>query len=585
MAEKKLYVRSKKTPKRKRKIYLGITTVMILLLAIAAISILHSSLERRTTEYIRRARESYDIGDYENALLYLRRVKEDEETAEVLLLMADCYEAMENYPRALETLRKLNTAEPAVANRIQAIEQRKLQQTLAKQITIAGVELDSNAQSATLDNLNLTDEELQELAGLYTLDRLSVRNNLISDISALSQLKGLDELDLSGNQVRNISPLSELGSLRELNLDGNPVENCDALRALRYLNRLSVVDTGMNETVIRELADDLPGCSIQFGTKGSERILITGEIFDLSTTELTLSQKGLSDIGMLQGFTELKVLNLSENDISDIRPLMELSKLESLNIDENSVSDLRPLIGLPNLIKLEAADNQISETTSTGSIERLTELDLSGNPIRDFSGLGRLGFLKILDLRETSIADSDLRELYGLRSIYSIDLRNNSGLSDIAIGALKSALPGCIIATSELIYEIDLSGHLVRSDEKSLVFPSGGITDLNGISRMTCLEELNLRDNGIVSLYPFEVTASKASIRKLNLADNQIRDVLSLYALSSIEELDLSGNQIQTVASLRKLTTLKKLNLSGNPVSEEEVSNLREWLPGCEIYF
>ena len=32
MAEKKLYVRSKKTPKRKRKIYLGITTVMILLL-------------------------------------------------------------------------------------------------------------------------------------------------------------------------------------------------------------------------------------------------------------------------------------------------------------------------------------------------------------------------------------------------------------------------------------------------------------------------------------------------------------------------------------------------------------------------
>ena len=61
--------------------------------------------------------------------------------------------------------------------------------------------------------------------------------------------------------------------------------------------------------------------------------------------------------------------------------------------------------------------------------------------------------------------------------------------------------------------------------------------------------------------------------------------MLSLYALSALEELDLSGNQIQTVASLRKLTTLKKLNLSGNPISEEEVNNMREWMPECEIIF
>ena len=262
-----------------------------------------------------------------------------------------------------------------------------------------------------------------------------------------------------------------------------------------------------------------------------------------------------------------------------------LSKLEILNIDNNLINDLRPLIGLPLLSKLEATNNLIQETTAVGSIEKLTDLNLSGNPVHDYSGLGRLKALKILNLTNTGITDADLQELYGLKSIYNIDLRDNAGLSDRAVGALKSALPGCAIMTSELVYEIDFSGHLVRSDEKKLVFPSGGISDLSGLSKMARLEELDLRDNEIVSLYPFEITPSSTTILKLNLSNNQILDVQSLYALSEIEELDLSGNQISTVASLRKLTTLRRLNLKGNPLSEEALNDLRGWMPDCEILF
>ena len=236
-------------------------------------------------------------------------------------------------------------------------------------------------------------------------------------------------------------------------------------------------------------------------------------------------------------------------------------------------------------MKLEAENNRITETTSAGSMGQLTELDLRGNPIRDYSGLGRLSRLKILDLRDTSVTDADLAELYGLKNIVSIDLRDNRGLSDIAVGALKSALPGCSIALPELVYEIEFSGHRLRSDEKQLVFPAAEISDLSGIIKMTALEELDLRDNEITNLYPFEITASKESIRKLNLSGNQIRDVLSLYALSALEELDLSGNQIESVANLRKLTSLKKLTLTGNPLSEEAVYELRSLMPDCTIVF
>ena len=172
-----------------------------------------------------------------------------------------------------------------------------------------------------------------------------------------------------------------------------------------------------------------------------------------------------------------------------------------------------------------------------------------------------------------------------MKSIFSIDLRDNKGLSDIAVGALKSALPGCSIALPELIYEVDFSGHHLRSDEKQLLFPAAGISDLSGIAKMTALEEVDLRDNEIMNLFPFEITASAATIRKLNLSGNQIRDVLSLYALSALEELDLSGNEIEAVASLRKLTNLKKLVLTGNPLADEAVQELRGFMPDCEIIF
>ena len=569
----------------KKKTYLAITAVMLLFLAVTAILLLHRASERRTEDYTRKARESYSAGDYENALLYLRRVKDEDENTEILLLMADCYEALENYPRALETLRKLNTADPAISNRIQSIEQRKLQQTQARMVTIAGVELSVNDQSAALDGLGLNDAQLQQLTALYALDHLSLKDNQISDLTALGELRSLDELDLSGNQIRDIQALTKLEGLRTLNLDRNPLTDCTELRSLRFLTSLSIVDTGVEEASVYTLAERLTDCAIRFGTSGAEKLFFAGAVFPLNAGELTLSQKNLSDISMLKGFTELKILNLSDNDISDIRPLMELSKLEKLNINNNAVSDLRPLIGLPNLVKLEAENNRITETTSVGSVKQLTELNLRGNPIKDFSGLGHLASLKALDLRATSVTDADLAELYGLKSIFSIDLRENKGLSDIAIGALKSALPGCSIALPELVYEIDFSGRRLRSDERQLIFPAAGISDLSGIIKMTALEELDLRDNEIVNLFPFEITASKESIRKLNLSGNQIRDVLSLYALSSLEELDLSWNQIEAVASLRKLPNLKKLILTGNPLSDETVSELRGFMPECEIAF
>ena len=168
-----------------------------------AIFLLRDNRESKSREYSQKARECYDTGDYETALLYLRRGMDKGENtgAEDLMLMADCYEALGNYPKALETLRRMNTADPAVAGRIQSIEQKRSANREAELVTVAGCTFEEDAQTAVLDDKGITNEQLSEITALHSLNRLSLRDNRISDVEALASLGGLDELDLSGNQL------------------------------------------------------------------------------------------------------------------------------------------------------------------------------------------------------------------------------------------------------------------------------------------------------------------------------------------------------------------------------------------------
>ena len=569
--------------RRKRIIYLTVTAVLLFLLAVAALVLLGSINKNRTKEYLQRAQESYLAEDYEGALSVLRRL--DTKESDVLMMVADCYEAMGNYERALGALRQMNTSDQAIAKRIQEIEQKRADQDFVDGVTIAGIELHFGERSAILDGLNITDNQMSDISKLYSLDSLSLKNNKITDISSLASLGGLNELDLSENQIRSISALSELKSLRTLNLDYNPIVDCSALKDLPNLISLSVVGTDVEAERLQELATQLPFCAIRYTNGDTEEVLFGENSFRTDTEDLVLSGKNITDISVLRAFRELKILDLSDNEITDLRPLMELAKLESLDISNNQISDLRPLIGLPALVQLDASSNQISETTAVGAVEGLRNLDLSSNPINDYSGLEKLNKLVVLKLTETKIPDAALLYLYPLHNLQSLDLQDNEGLSDKEVGALKSALPNCSILTSELIYEIDFFGHVVHSDVKKLSYPSCGLSDLSGLERLTKLEELDLSGNEIMGLYPFELTPSRLTIKKLNLANNDIRDVASLSALTAVEELDLSGNQLVALNGLQGLTTLRTLKLTGNPVSIEVVNALREGLPACTILF
>ena len=561
----------------------GAALVLILALLLAG-----GGENRRYERYRRQAAESYQKGEYDQALSDLRKAEAIRSSDDVLMLMADCYEAQGKWDLALEALRQMDRNDPAVTERINALEQRKLQQQQEEGMcVIAGESYPVNTTELDLSGRSLGNGVLQEVLQLHALTRLSLADNQLSDVSALSALGGLRSLDLSGNSLSDIRALGKLSDLHSLNLDRNPLGDLSPLYRLEELNSLSLRGVPLREGELELLSEALPFCAILTDgeAEGRTAICLRGVHFDTGATELNLSGLGLREIQCLSLCTELKSLDLTNNEIYDLSPLMNMQKLEKLKLSGNLVQDLRPLIGLPNLRSLDASCNAVGETSAVGSLPGLMSLDLCDNPIGDFSGLRKLNALQSLRLENTGIGDEDLPALYGMKRLARLNLDRNDGISAEAMNALKANLPDCTISYGTLVYTVQLGGMDFRTDITSLCIENTEMSSLFGLEKFSCLETVQLGRNRIEDLSAFQNTHSRESIRELDLSFNLIQDISPLSALSGLETLDLRSNQISSLQPLMRMSRLKKLNLNGNPLSEEQINELRLALPDCEILF
>ena len=580
-------LRKKSISAKERRRYLlvaGAGAALVLILAL----LLHGGGDRQRYErYRRQAAESYQNGQYDQALSELRKAEAIESSEDLLMLMADCYEAQENWDLALETLRRMDRNDPNVTERISALEQRRLQQQEEELRIIAGEGYPASATELDLSGRSLGNGVLQEVLQLHALTHLSLADNAISDPSALTALGGLRVLDLSGNDLRDISTLKKLSNLHSLNLDRNPLGDLSPLYGLEELSSLSLRGVSLREGELEMLSAALPRCAIltDGSVDGVTAICLGGVQFDTAATQLNLSGLGLREIQCLSSCTELRSLDLTDNEISDLSPLMNLQKLEKLKLAGNSLTDLRPLIGLQTLHSLDASRNAVSETSAIGSLASLQSLDLSDNPIGDFSGLRKLSSLEVLRLENTGLRDEDIPALYGLNRLARLALDRNDGISAAVMKELKAKLPECSISHGSLVYPVQLGGIDFRSDDTSLCIENTELSDLFGFEKFDCLETVRLGRNRIENLTVFQNTHSREKIRVLDLSFNLIQDLSPLAGLTNLEVLDLRSNQISSLRPLLRMTQLKKLDLTGNPLTAEQVAELRQALPDCEIVF
>ena len=85
---------------------------------------------------------------------------------------------------------------------------------------------DDNLEAAVKKALRIADTEPILETDLETLERLTVTNKGIINLTGLDRATGLRDLDLGNNVIVNLGPLSNLTSLEELDLADNQIVGC-----------------------------------------------------------------------------------------------------------------------------------------------------------------------------------------------------------------------------------------------------------------------------------------------------------------------------------------------------------------------
>lgn len=125
--------------------------------------------------------------------------------------------------------------------------------------------------------------------------------------------------------------------------------------------------------------------------------------------------------------------------------------------------------------------------------------------------------------------------------------------------------------------------------EKKLVLKGKGIkdvTEIEGISDLTKLIELDLRNNEITEIQGIE---GLGSLTILRLSKNKIQEISGLDNLKRLEVLDLRHNEIKEIKGLSDLIALEKLDLRHNQIKKiaglDNLVSLRELDLGYNLIF
>ena len=377
-----------------------------------------------------------------------------------------------------------------------------------------------------LTELEVIDADISVLTGLelaINLRVLDLSGNVITDISALSDLTKLTELYLSDNAIADITPLVGLTNLALLGLNGNAITDVSPLASLTNL--------------------------VALGLNGNK----------------------ITDISLLSDLTNLEWLGLNGNAIANISPLASLTNLVVLVLHGNAIADISPLSSLTNLELLGAGSNLITDISMLSNLTRLTELHIFGNAISDISAL--MDLTDLIELNLTRNAISNISVLSSLTNLEVLGLGGNS-ISDISALSALTNLTSLGVWGNSLL-DISALSSLTNLTELGLSLNS--ISDISALSELTNLEELYLFGNAISNISALSDLTHLAS---LDLGENAISDIGPLVTnagLTSEDEVDLRGNPLSTTAITTQIPTLQDRGVT--VLFDRPMPNFRFFVP------
>ena len=214
--------------------------------------------------------------------------------------------------------------------------------------------------------------DLSDLVHLPYLERLTITNRTVTDLSFLEGMTHLRYLDMTGCDIR---------------------ADMKILATLPELETLLLGDTSVSSLNFLKNAPALKTLDLRSNAVGNLTALST-----ISTLEvLYLQDNAVSNLKPLSGLPNLSVLDLSDNVIRDLSPLSGCSKLTTLDVSGNKLTSVAAVQDLTALTSFRAEKNYLTDCTALAACTELRTLDISNNQIEDISMLRTLTKLTEFD--------------------------------------------------------------------------------------------------------------------------------------------------------------------------------------------
>ena len=105
-------------------------------------------------------------------------------------------------------------------------------------------------------------------------------------------------------------------------------------------------------------------------------------------------------------------------------------------------------------------------------------------------------------------------------------------------------------------------------------------SNLSMLAKLKNLETINLCGTKASDLSPL---SELKNLRKLDISYTKVIDLSPLAELENLETLHLTNAEVNDLSPLAEVKNLKALHLRKTQVSDEQVQELRQALPNCEI--
>ena len=261
--------------------------------------------------------------------------------------------------------------------------------------------------------------------------------------------------------------------------------------------------------------------------------------------EIVLHAEDLTEVGNLEKFRKLKILDLSCN---------HLKKIDGLQ-------------NCPDLRELKLYGNEIEVIDNLYHFKDLCSLHLQHNKIKKIGrGLNGLKKLKQLRLDSNQLVKLETSELVACVQLTTLDLSSNYLDNLKALSYLPNLVE--LFASGNRLRKVSDLQRCKNLQEVDL--SNNHITDLSGLSNMSNLQILDISCNQLTGL---KSLGKLKALQDINISNNklsQLSDVLDMFP--KLEILNLSDNAVTVwdeICVLSSCPDLVEINLAGNPVTLE----------------